>query len=290
MDSVTKQSPTILSTTSPAVEKFKKTDRTATDRRAPRKGWLAASVLIIAAFAVTALVSWRTFLSPVTVSPAPVESNVREQVYGLGVIGSRVQSNVGFKVAGVLVALYADQGYRVRAGQLLAQLDARDIEAQLAQVKAGVAQARANIIKANADIASATANRTNVEQISARDARLVKNGTVSEEQAQTDESAVHVATANLAVAQSELVLAEAALQSAQAQETFEEATLSYYTLSAPYDAWIVSRNLELGSIPNPGQSVFTLVEARTVWAVGYVDEHLAGGLKVGQPAEISLRS
>ncbi len=63
-----------------------------------------------------------------------------------------------------------------------------------------------------------------------------------------------------------------------------------YTLYSPYDAWVVSRNLELGAMPNPGQSVFTLVRAQTVWAVGYVDERLAGRLSAGQPAEITLRS
>jgi HlyD family secretion protein len=99
-----------------------------------------------------------------------------------------------------------------------------------------------------------------------------------------------VATASLAVAQSEVAVAEAALQSAEAQEASERATLAYYTLYAPYDAWVVSRNLELGSAANPGQSVFTLVAEHTVWVQGYVDERLAGRLSVGQPTEIRLRS
>ena len=101
---------------------------------------------------------------------------------------------------------------------------------------------------------------------------------------------MRVATANLASAQSGVAVAEAALQSAEAQEAFEQATLANYSLYAPYDAWIASRNLELGSSPNPGQSVFTLVAPDTVWAVGYVDERLAGRLAIGQPAEIILRS
>ena len=110
------------------------------------------------------------------------------------------------------------------------------------------------------------------------------------EEAQTNRAVKRVATANLASAQSGVTVAEAALQSAEAQEAFEQATLANYSLYAPYDAWIVSRNLELGSMPNPGQSVFTLVAANTVWAVSYVDERLAGRLAIGQPAEIILRS
>ncbi len=254
---------------------------------------MATVALIAAALCIIGFLSWFIFFRPLTVSTVAVETNVREQVYGLGVVGARVQSNVTFKVAGVLVALMADQGDRVRAGQVLAKLDASDIEAQVALTKAGVALARANIEKAKADIASAKTNLANANAIAARRAVLIKQESVSAEEAETRQADARVAAANLASAQSLQTVAEAALQSAEAQQAFQEATLAFYTLHAPYDAWIVSRNLELGSSVNSfnaNQSVFTLMAARTVWAVGYVDERLAGRINVGQPAEIVLRS
>ncbi|MBI4724084.1 MAG: efflux RND transporter periplasmic adaptor subunit, partial [Rhodomicrobium sp.] len=104
------------------------------------------------------------------------------------------------------------------------------------------------------------------------------------------DAAARIASANLASAQSGVTVAEAALQSAEAQQAFQEETLSNYTLYAPYDAWVASRNLELGSTANPGQSVFTLIAAHTIWVLAYVDERLAGRLSVGQPAKITLRS
>ena len=258
-----------------------------TPRRDRRLAWGA---LIIVVLCLAGYLAWTALLRPVTVSIAPVETNVSEQVFGVGVIGARVQSNVGFKVAGVLTALNADQGDRVRGGQMLAQLDARDIQAQVGAMKAGVAQARANIEKARADVASAEANLANAKAIAARREALVKHSFATVEETQTTKAAEFVAAANLASAQSGVAVAEAALQSAEAQQSFEQATLMSYTLYSPYDAWVVSRNLELGAMPNPGQSVFTLVRAQTVWAVGYVDERLAGRLSAGQPAEITLRS
>ena len=282
---------TALRTATPAVDKAISATPPKTLRGAPNRGRRTALVLLIMAVLVLAgFLAWSAYLSPITVSVAPVQSNVREQVFGLGTVGARIQSNVGFKVAGVLVVLKADQGDRVPAGQVLAQLDARDAEAQLALAKAGVAQARANIEKAKADVVSAAATLANAKAISARRTSLAAKGFASQEEAQTNEASVRVASANLASAQSSVTVAEAALQSAEAQEAFQQATLANYTLYAPYDAWIVSRNLELGSMPNPGQSVFTLVAAHTVWALGYVDERLAGRLSVGQPAEIILRS
>ena len=259
--------------------------------RSPRRHiWALATVV---AGAAIAFFSWQMYFSPLTVSVAPVQSGVREQVYGLGQVGARVQSSLGFKVAGVITELDADQSDRVHAGQVLARLDARDIEAQVAVAKANVAQARANVIKAQADVASATVTFTNDARISQRYAGLVPSGSMATEQAQDAETAMQVASANVQVAQSEVALDDAAVQSAEAQESFEEATLAEYTLSAPYDGWVISRNLELGASFNPGnsgQSVFTLVEANTVWIVSYVDETLAGRLQVGEPAEIVLRS
>jgi HlyD family secretion protein len=290
METIAKKTLPPLPSLAPAIDRAAKPGTPPTGWKSPehrRQLWIGA---IAAAAVILAFAIWHIFLSPVTVALAPVSSNVREQVFGLGVVGARVQSNVGFKVAGVLAELDVDQGDRVHAGEILARLDARDVEAQVAVAKANVVQAQAGIAKANADIAGATASLANATRISARDARLIKSGVVSTEQAQTDESAVRVDTANAAVARSELIQAEAALQSAQAQQAFEEATLANYNLTAPYDGWVISRNLELGSGVNPGQSVFTLVEANTVWAVGYVDERLAGRLRVGQPAEVALRS
>lgn len=252
-----------------------------------RLGWALTAVLGVV---IVAFLAWRIFFRPVTVAAATVGTDVHERVFGLGVVGARVESNVGFKVSGVLTELDADQGDRVHVGQVLARLDARDVEAQVAVARANTDQARANLDKADADVTSTMASLTNATRISARDARLIRSGAVSTEQAQTDRAAARVASANVAVARSAVKLAKAALRSARAQQAFEEATLANYTLYAPFDAWVVSRNLELGSTPNPGQSVFTLVRANTVWVVAYVDERLAGRLRVGEPAEIALRS
>ncbi len=246
--------------------------------------------VFIAAILAAGYLVWSQMLGPVSVLVVTSEANVPEQVFGLGTVGARVQSNLGFKLPGVLVELMADQGDHVHAGQVLARLDARDVEAQLAVTRAGIVQAQANIDKAMADVASASATVANTKSVAGRSTRLVKSGAISEEQTETDTAAMRVATANLAVAESEVAVAQAALRSAEAQEASQQATLSYYTLSAPYDGWIVSRNLELGSMPNPGQTVFTVVAADTVWVQSYVDERLAGRLSIGQPATIRLRS
>jgi HlyD family secretion protein len=287
----TSQFPAALRTTVPGLGKTVPTDRPGAIQGAPHRGrYIVWAMLVVVALAIAGSLSWFVFFSPVTVSVAPVQSNVRQQVFGLGTVGARVQSNIGFEVAGVLVALGADQGDQVRIGQVLAQLDVRDMEAQVAVAKAGVAQARAGLEKAKADVEGIAANLANAKSIAGRRAALVGKGFATVEETQTTDALARVATGNLASAKAGVVVAEAAVQSAEAQQAFQEAILATHTLRAPYDAWVISRNLELGSMPNPGQSVFTLVAENTVWVRSYVDERLAGRLSLGQPVEIILRS
>ncbi len=86
-------------------------------KRLPAARYLGFSLLFVVLFGLAGLLSWWIYLRPVTVTAVPVATNVSEQVFGLGVIGARVQSIVNFKVAGVLNRLFADQGDRVSAGQ-----------------------------------------------------------------------------------------------------------------------------------------------------------------------------
>lgn len=178
----------------------------------------------------------------------------------------------------------------MKAGQVLARLDARDVAAQVAQAKAGVLQAQAAIDKAEADIANAQASLTNAQSIASRRNVLVKSGVASVEETQTDVAAARVAGANLRVADAELNTARAGLAAAQAQQDYAEAVLANYTLRAPYDGWVLARNFNLGDAMVSGQAVFTMADPRTIWVVGYADERLAGRLAVGQPADITLRS
>lgn len=248
--------------------------------------WAAAFLIIAAAAAGL----WRHYAQPITVRVASAQGDVLEEVFGLGAVGADVQSAVGFKVAGVINEIDANEGDHVTMGQVLARLDARDVVAQLAVNRAAVEQARAAIARANADVANAEASLTNAIAVARRRQTLVEQGLVSVEEAQSDVTAEQQAKANLRAAHAEVKTAQAALVGAVAAVASQEATLSYYTLRAPYDAWVLARNLNLGAMPVPGQAVFTLVEPRTIWVVGYIDERLAGRLRIGQKAQIVLRS
>lgn len=248
-------------------------------------------------FAVFAIViagagaaAWAVYFRPISVQVAHVERDVPIQVFGLGTVEARVASKIGFKVSGVLVDIRADVGDRVAKGTVLARLDDREQAARVARAKAAAEQAQANLQKATASVEKAKANYANAKSISERRQKLVASNITSVEQAEAAKAAEAAASADVNLAESEVSVARAAMSDAKAQGQQEAATLDFHTLTAPYDAMVTARLKELGSALGVGEPVFALIDPKSVWVLAYIDESKAGEIKVGEPAEIVLRS
>lgn len=246
--------------------------------------WAAA---IVAALAVGALLPRHRLLEVVEVAPV---ASMPIEVFGLGTLEARVLSRVGFAVPGILQQVYADHGERVAAGTPLARLDAAAQTARLAKSEALLAQAAAAQARAEAQLRRAEALLAQRRQTRTRQDALVRKGSVSLEAAEDARTAEQVADADLAVARQELALSVAAVADARAQREIERVQLAQHELRAPYAALVVERLREPGAALNPGEVMFTLIDPESVWALAYVDETQAGGLAIGQPAQLRLRS
>ena len=214
----------------------------------------------------------------------------RSSVFGLGTVEARVTSKIGFKVSGVLVELRADVGDRVAKGAVLARLDDREQRAQVARANAAIGQAEANLQRAKASVEKAKANFANASSINQRRQTLLQSNNTSVETAQTAKAAQDATLGDVNLANSDVLVAEANISDAKAQQQQQTATLDFHTLTAPYDAMVTARLKELGSALGPGEPVFTLIDPKSIWVLAYIDESKAGEIKVGEPAEIVLRS
>lgn len=255
-----------------------------------RRPSLRLALAILGAAAILGGSAAFLFLRPLSIAVAVPEHDVAIDVYGLGTVEARVRSEIGFELSGTLRELHVDQGDVVQKGTVLARLDSREQEARVAQAGAAVAQALAAIEEAAADVERAEAVLAQAQRTNERKQALVHRGHISAQEAEWSQEAAEVAAAELRQACSRRGVAEANLGQAEATLRREAANLAQRTLTAPYDAVVVARHRELGTALQPGEPILTLVAPDTVWILAYVDEGLAGGLKVGQPAEIRLRS
>jgi HlyD family secretion protein len=234
--------------------------------------------------------AWSAYLRPVKVQVAAVQRDMKVEVFGLGTVEARVTSKIGFKVSGVLVELRADVGDRVAKGAVLARLDDREQKAQVARANAAIEQAEANLQRAKASVEKAKANFANASSINQRRQTLLQSNNTSVETAQTAKAAEDATRGDLNLANSDVLVAQANISDAKAQQQQQSATLDFHTLAAPYDAMVTARLKELGSALGPGEPVFTLIDPKSIWVLAYIDESKAGEIKVGEPADVVLRS
>jgi HlyD family secretion protein len=221
---------------------------------------------------------------------AEVTANVPIRVFGLGTVEARVLSKVGFEVGAAVTELRADHGDTVSQGTVLARLQTTQQEAKVARSKAAVLNAEAAIKKTEVNVTKARAILAQRLTANRRKQQLVESRVTSPqlaEEAQRDED---VAKADVLVAESDIEVAKAQLSDARSQYDYEKAILDQHTLMAPFDALVVGRHKELGTVIKAGDPIFTLIASGSVWALAYVDESRAGEIKEGQPAEVRLRS
>lgn len=227
---------------------------------------------------------------PLSVEVIDVEHDVPVQVFGLGTVEARILSKVGFEVGGTLIKLAVDHGDRVKQGAMLARLHSAEQQAHVDKAQANLAQAEAALQKSEAAEVRSRAILKQRQQTNVRQQALAKQKAVAQEVADEAHMNAAVAAAEVTVAESEVAVARATLQDARAQLRLESTILDHYTLYAPYDAVVVNRHKEAGTVLNPGEPLFTLVDPASVWGLAYVDEARAGHLQLGQPVEVRLRS
>ena len=227
---------------------------------------------------------------PLLVPVVSTERDVPIRIYGLGTVEARITSKVGFEVGAALTELTTDSGDIVAEGQVLARLHPSEQEARVAQAEAAVEAAAAGRTRAEAAVARARAVFAQSEATNARRQALARRDTISDQTAEEAERDVAVAAANLAVAESEIAVAAAQHADATAALLYERALLEHHVLRAPFDAVVVDRHVEAGTVVRAGEPVFTLIDPASVWTLAYIDEARAGAIALGQPAEIRLRS
>jgi membrane fusion protein, multidrug efflux system len=168
-----------------------------------------------------------------------------------------------------------DMGDTVAEGALLAEIDAPEVDQQLAQARAQLAQADASLVQAKA-------NRVYARTTLDRTRELVNTGLASKQeldradaQAQVDEATVTVAEANI--------------RAQQANVSRFTQLQGFSRITAPFAGTINARSVERGALVSPTTPLFKISQTDTVRVFVQVPQNMAPGVAVGQPARVSSR-
>ena len=273
--------------------------------------WIIAIIVVVCLLAAGGLMAARsggTKIDPTKL--AKVErGDVVKSVVATGKVEPITKVEIKSKASGIVKKLYIEAGDRVKAGQVLAELDRVEMEAQVRQSEAQLQSSEATWHSAEADLARSKVDAEGVDVPMLKRAwdraqGMAKQGVVSRATLDEAEKNYVMATNRQQVAQAQVLVTTAKMAQARADVKRAEATLlqlreqlSYTTIVAPIDGIVLSRDVEVGdavsSILVMGSAstlVMTIGDTREVYVKGKVDESDIGKVFLGQPARIRVES
>ena len=239
-------------------------------------------------------------------TPTPVVAATSGELVQTVVTSGRVVSpqriTVALQSTGRVLRVAVAQGQTVQQGQLLIELDNSDSRASLAQANATVEQAQARLRQlgelsqpqAAQALTQAQATALQAGKVLRRNRELVAQGFISQAALDDAQRALDVAMSQVASAQaqaksnapngSDAAIAQAALAQALAGRQLAAAKLAQGEVLAPSSGVLISRDVEVGDIVQPGKALMVLAASGPTQILVQIDEKNLSKIAVGQPA------
>jgi multidrug efflux pump subunit AcrA (membrane-fusion protein) len=224
-----------------------------------------------------------------------------------GDLSPLIESSIYARASGYVRKRYVDIGDRVREGQLMAEIDAPELDQQVAQARAAVSQAEQQLGQARAALLQAESQRDLAKVTAERYNNLVAKGAVARQDADTQQS--NYKTSDALVQAQEANVAAAADNVKQAQANLERivSLQDFKSVKAPYAGIVTARNIDAGALISSsgagqglspmstggaaaanGNEMFRVAQIGTIRILISVPQADTPGIRVGMPAGISV--
>ena len=196
--------------------------------------------------------------------------------------------NIDTKYAARIGEMLADEGDLVKAGQVVARMDTRDLAASLKKSQAQVQQAQRAVDEANANVTQQNAQVLLAQQEMERATYTVQKGVETEELLDQRRQQLDSANATLEAAKARVTESEHALDAATHDVELYNVEIADDTLVAPRDGRIQYRIANIGEVLPAGGHVFAMLDTSDVYMDIYLPTVEAGKVKFGAEARIVL--
>ena len=190
---------------------------------------------------------------------------------------------------GYIARRYADIGDRVTAGQLLAELEAPELDQQVQQARANLQQAQAALEQATANYEQGKANTEMANVTAKRWSNLATKGVVSKQENDQFQAQAHSQAANLQSLEKAIAAARSNIASAEANLSRLQSMQSYKAVKAPFAGVITVRNVDVGALVSTGATLlFRIAQTNILRTYVNVPQADAGSIRVGQKAQLKI--
>jgi len=275
-----------------------KIDRQAPSAKSPQRKrktwpWLLGGLLTLALGAAVLMPSKPEVQTSSVLQSYPSQQYL--QLTASGYVVAQRRAAVASKATGRLIELNVREGSVLKKGELIARLDASDVQAAIATAQAGVRQGEAGVRQALALQRQAEVELGNADAEMQRAKGLKAQGFVSDQALDAAQRRLDAASAGQAAAQASVAQAQASVAQAQAQVNAQQVNRDYTEIRAPFDGVVLNKNANVGDIITPFSNaagsqgaVVTMADMSTLEVEADVSEGSLSKASKGQPVEISL--
>ena len=231
-------------------------------------------------------------VKPETVSGLRVQKielkNVPDELEAPGTVIAAATAQVAARTMGTVLQVAVKEGDAVRRGQLLAQLDERELVARKDAAHAGSQAAEAGVSQAQKAMAAAQANADVMQKTYDRYVYLKEQKSVSPQEFDEISAKQQAAQAQLEQAKAALEQSQAGKEQAQAEAHVAESVASYARIVAPFDGRVVRRTVEPGSLVSPGMPLFVVEDTSRYQLQATLPTEALSFVKEGSVARVQL--
>jgi RND family efflux transporter MFP subunit len=218
-----------------------------------------------------------------------VRSAAKSSLVLPGNIQAVTEAPVLARTSGYIKKRNADIGDRVAAGQVLAEIEAPEIQQQIRQARDEIDTAAASVEQAQANLVQGRSNLQLAEVTKDRWAKLFAKGVVSRQENDTYQTQWAAQLANVQALEKALAAARSNVASAQANLARLQELEKYQTVRAPFAGVITVRNIDVGMLANEGTTLlYRIAQTDRLRTYVNVPQADADSVHVGQPATLTI--
>ena len=214
--------------------------------------------------------------------------SVDDELEAPGTVIAVSTAQVAARTMGTVLQVAVREGDFVKCGQVLAQLDDRELTSHRSAAQAGSQAATAGVAQAAKALTAAQAQADVMQKTYERYAYLKEQKSVSPQEFDEISAKQQAAQANLEQVKAALRQAEAGSTQAESEAHAAESVASYARIVAPFDGRVIRRTVELGSLVSPGVPLFIVEDASRYQLEATLPAEAAAFLKKNASARVQL--
>ena len=227
--------------------------------------------------------------NPVAVSTVAAQTETWPSIYeATGTVRARASAAISAKLMGYVREVKVNTGDRVREGQSLITIDARDLDVSFQRASAAREEVRTSMPEADHAIAAAKANLDLAQVTFGRMQDLFQKKSISNQEFDESSARLKAAQASYEMAKARRAQLNSKLAEADQGVRSTEVARTYADIRAPFNGIVTAKSVEPGILATPGTPLLTIEREGAYRLEASVEESHLAAIRVGQPASVTL--